>query len=99
MSEAAPLVGWNSHNPGRRLSRRFNTMGHLALDQPDAERSYQRPTTRPTARKMPRRPGCWQLHVVQQASNQTPRGQRRYDSEDAARGQGSWQNDCFDVAS
>lgn len=32
LSEAARLAGWKSHDPVTRLTRRFNTMGLLALD-------------------------------------------------------------------
>ncbi len=32
LSEAARLVGWKSHDPVTRLSRRFNTIGLGALD-------------------------------------------------------------------
>src|SRR5690348_1155718 len=43
LSEAARLVGWKSHDPVTRLSRRFNTMGLLALDdlpRPGPHRRY-----------------------------------------------------------
>src|SRR5437588_10323889 len=32
LSEAARLVGWKSHDPVTRLTRRFNTMGLGVLD-------------------------------------------------------------------
>src|SRR2546423_15160963 len=32
LSEAARLVGWKSHDPVTQLTRRFKTMGLLALD-------------------------------------------------------------------
>ena len=33
LSEAGRLVGWKSHDPVTRLTRRFNAMGLAALDE------------------------------------------------------------------
>jgi hypothetical protein len=43
LSEAARLVGWKSHNPVTKVTRRFNSMGLCALDdlpRPGPHRRY-----------------------------------------------------------
>src|SRR5215469_1238965 len=77
LSEAARLVGWNSHDPVTRLTRRFNTMGLGALD--DLPRSGPHRRYGPNeqarilqeARRTPNRKedatGTWSLTLLQRA--------------------------------
>src|SRR5215469_6496674 len=77
LSEAARLAGWKSHDPVTRLTRRFNTMGLLALD--DLPRSGPHRTYGPQeqarilqeVRRTPDRKedatGTWSLSLLQRA--------------------------------
>ena len=84
LSEAARLVGWNSHDPVTRLTRRFNTMGLGALD--DLPRSGPHRRYGPNeqarilqeARRTPNRKedatGTWSLTLLQRALRAAPDG-------------------------
>jgi transposase len=77
LSEAARLVGWKSHDPVTRLTRRFNMMGLLALDdlpRSGAPRIYgaaQRARILQEARRTPDRKedatATWSLTLLQRA--------------------------------
>lgn len=66
LSEAARLVGWKSHDPVTKVTRRFNQVGLGALD--DLPRTGPRRTSGPAA----------QARILQEA-NRTPDLKRRCD--------------------
>jgi len=84
LSEAARLVGWKSHDPVTRVTRRFNSMGLAALDdQPRSghPRSYgsaQKTRILQEARRVPDRledaTGTWSLSLLQRALRSAPDG-------------------------
>lgn len=84
LSEAARLVGWKSHDPVTRLTRRFNTMGLLALDdlpRSGAPRTYgaaERARILQEARRTPDRKedatATWSLTLLQRALHQASDG-------------------------
>lgn len=84
LSEAARLVGWKSHDPVTRLTRRFNTMGLLALDdlpRSGAPRTYgqaERVRILQEARRTPDRKedatATWSLTLLQRALRQASDG-------------------------
>ncbi len=77
LSEAARLAGWKSHDPVTRLTRRFNTMGLVALDdlpRSGAPRTYgpaERARILQEARRTPDRKedatATWSLTLLQRA--------------------------------
>src|SRR5689334_24005287 len=86
LSEAARLAGWRSHDPVTRLTRRFNTMGLLALDDlprpgphrrygPDAQARILHEARRPPDRKEDAT-GTWSLSLLQRALRAAPDGLR-----------------------
>lgn len=84
LSEAARLAGWKSHDPVTRLTRRFNTMGLLALDdlpRPGPPRTYgpgERARILQEARRTPDRKedatATWSLTLLQRALRQASDG-------------------------
>jgi len=84
LSEAARLVGWKSHDPVTRLTRRFNTMGLGALDdlpRPGPHRRYgpdEQARILQEARRIPDRKedatGTWSLSLLQRALRAAPDG-------------------------
>ena len=84
LSEAARLVGWKSHDPVTRVTRRFNSIGLAALsDQPRSghPRSYgsaQKTRILQEARRVPDRKedatGTWSLSLLQRALRSAPDG-------------------------
>ncbi len=84
LSEAARLVGWKSHDPVTRLTRRFNTMGLLALDdlpRPGPHRRYGPDEQARILREVRRTPdrkedatGTWSLSLLQRALRATSDG-------------------------
>lgn len=84
LSEAARLVGWKSHDPVSRLTRRFNTMGLSALDdlpRSGAPRRYgpaQRARIVQEACRTPDRKedatATWSLTLLQRALRQASDG-------------------------
>jgi transposase len=84
LSEAARLVGWKSHDPVTRLTRRFNRIGLAALsDQPRSghPRSYgaaEKSRILQEARRVPDRKedatGTWSLSLLQRALRSAPDG-------------------------
>ena len=84
LSEAVRLVGWKSHDPVTRLTRRFNTMGLLALDdlpRSGAPRTYgsvERARILQEANRTPDRKedatATWSLTVVQRALREASDG-------------------------
>jgi transposase len=82
LSEAARLVGWKSHDPVTKVTRRFNRMGLRALD--DLPRPGPHPTYGPAAqgrilqeaRRTPDRKedatGTWSLALLQRALRGAP---------------------------
>ena len=77
LSEAARLAGWTSHDPVTRLTRRFNTMGLLALDdlpRSGPPRRYGPAEQTRILQEVRRRPdrkedatGTWSLSLLQRA--------------------------------
>lgn len=84
LSEAARLVGWKSHDPVTRLTRRFNLIGLLALDdlpRSGAPRTYgpvERARIVQEARRTPDRKedatAIWSLTLLQRALRQASDG-------------------------
>ncbi|GHO82490.1 helix-turn-helix domain-containing protein [Dictyobacter formicarum] len=84
LSEAARLVGWKSHDPVTRLTRRFNLMGLAALDdlpRSGAPRTYgpvERARIEQEARRTPNRKedatATWSLTLLQRALRQASDG-------------------------
>lgn len=84
LSEAARLVGWKSHDPVTRLTRRFNTMGLLALDdlpRSGAPRTYgpaERARILREAHRTPSRKedatATWSLTLLQRALREASDG-------------------------
>lgn len=84
LSEAARLVGWKSHDPVTRLTRRFNTMGLLSLDdlpRSGAPRTYgpaERARILQEARRPPDRKAdataTWSLTLLQRALREASEG-------------------------
>lgn len=84
LSEAARLVGWKSHDPVTRLTRRFNAIGVLALDdlpRPGPPRTYgpaERARILQEARRTPDRKedatATWSLTLLQRALRQASDG-------------------------
>ncbi len=84
LSEAARLVGWKSHDPVTKVTRRFNRMGVCALS--DLPRPGPPPTYGPTeqarilqeARRSPDRKedatATWSLTLLQRALRSAPDG-------------------------
>ena len=84
LSEAARRVGWKSHDPVRKVTRRFNCLGLGALD--DLPRSGPHRTYGPTeqarilqeVRRTPDRKedatGTWSLTLLQRALRAAPAG-------------------------
>lgn len=77
LSDAARLVGWKSHDPVTRLTRRFNIMGLLALSDlprsgaPRKDGAVQRVRILQEARRTPDRKAdataTWSLSLLQRA--------------------------------
>src|SRR5689334_7189827 len=84
LSEAARLAGWKSHDPVTRVTRRFNTMGILALDdlpRPGPPRTYgpaERARILQEAHRTPDRKedatATWSLTLLQRALRQASDG-------------------------
>jgi transposase len=84
LSEAARLVGWKSHDPVTRVTRRFNQMGLGALDdfpRPGPHRRYgvaEQARILQEARRAPDRKedatGTWSLTLLQRALRQASDG-------------------------
>lgn len=84
LSEAARLAGWKSHDPVTRVTRRFNAMGLLALDdfpRPGPPRMYgpaERARILQEARRTPDRKedatATWSLTLLQRALRQAGDG-------------------------
>jgi transposase len=84
LSEAARLVGWKSHDPVTKVTRRFNSMGLCALS--DWPRPGPHRTSGPAqqarilheARRTPDRKeeatGTWSLTLLQRARRAAPDG-------------------------
>ncbi len=83
LSEAARLVGWKSHNPVTKVTRRFNSMGVCALSdlpRPGPYRTYgpaQQARILQEARRTPDRredaTATWSLSLLQRALRNAPR--------------------------
>lgn len=84
LSETARLVGWKSHDPVTRLTRRFNTMGLLALDDlprsghPHTYGQVEKARILQEANRTPDRledaTATWSLSLLQRALRQAPDG-------------------------
>lgn len=84
LSEAARLVGWKSHDPVTRVTRRFNLLGILALDdlpRPGPPRTYgaaERARILQEAHRAPDRKedatATWSLTLLQRALRQASDG-------------------------
>src|SRR5260370_6327433 len=84
LSEAARLVGWKSHDPVTKVTRRFNGLGLCALDdlpRPGPHRRYgpaQQARILQEARRTPDRKedatATWSLTLLQRALRATPDG-------------------------
>jgi len=84
LSEAARLVGWKSHDPVTRVTRRFNSMGLAALDDqprsghPCSYGAAQKTRILQEARRVPDRledaTGTWSLSLLQRALRSAPDG-------------------------
>jgi transposase len=84
LSEAARLVGWKSHNPVTKVTRRFNRLGLGALDdlpRPGPHRTYgpaAQARILQEARRTPDRKedatGTWSLTLLQRALRAAPDG-------------------------
>lgn len=84
LSEAARLVGWKSHEPVTKVTRRFNTVGLVALDdlpRPGPHRTYgpeQQARILQEARRTPDRledaTATWSLTLLQRALRVAPDG-------------------------
>jgi transposase len=84
LSEAARLVGWKSHDPVTRVTRRFNRIGRAALDDqprsghPRSYGSVQKTRILQEVRRAPDRKedatGTWSLSLLQRALRSAPDG-------------------------
>lgn len=84
LSEVARLIGWKSHDPVTKVTRRFNTMGLGALDdfpRPGPHRTYgpaEQARILQEARRTPDRKedatGTWSLTLLQRALRAAPDG-------------------------
>jgi transposase len=84
LSEAARLVGWRGHDPVTKVTRRFNSMGLLALDdlpRPGPHRKYgaaEQARILQEAQRTPDRKAdataTWSLTLLQRALRSAPDG-------------------------
>jgi transposase len=84
LSEAARLVGWKSHDPVTKVTRRFNRMGLGALDdlpRPGPHRTYGPAAQARMLQEVRRTPdrkedatGTWSLTLLQRALRAAPDG-------------------------
>ena len=84
LSEAARLVGWKSHDPVTRVTRRFNSIGLAALDDqprsghPCSYGAAQKTRILQEARRAPDRnedaTGTWSLSLLRRALRSAPDG-------------------------
>src|SRR3989440_4960630 len=84
LSEAARLVGWKSHDPVTKVTRRFNSLGLCALDdlpRPGPHRRYgpaEQARILQEAQRTPDRKedatGTWSLTLLQRALRSAPDG-------------------------
>lgn len=84
LSEAARLVGWKSHEPVTKVTRRFNMMGIIALDdrpRPGPHRTYGPEEQARIVQEAQRSPdrledatATWSLTLLQRALRAAPDG-------------------------